>query len=157
MSNISRTNKDRSLTPWGAQQQLGLLVKDPVGEIAQVVNVNNFGDCNVYYANSDKYHTWPCRTLRIHPVPLTPETSYVGQWVRGFKGEFAGSIGEIVSPEMCEGGYIENVTQESLLEEGLVVVAIDNWQNTDREVLIVKLQELEALPAHCQTVNKELV
>lgn len=87
------TNSKGTLTPWGAHQQLGLFVQNCVGEILLVGRVGDDGSCYTFCKEAIAWDKHNCYDLKPYPVPLTPETVYVGQWVRDIKRPYL--IGQV--------------------------------------------------------------
>lgn len=80
--------------------------------------------------------TYPCRSLRPHPVPLTPETAYVGQFVREIARPYL--IGRI---ERLHGPWNKEDGDDTFYAK--IVGAGFNEFEAD-------ISEYEALPRHCQ-------
>lgn len=120
---LPHTNPDGTLTEWGAQQQIGLFVETPDGVVRAVLSVSRAGMCEVgvNYVPRAYFH---CSQLRPHPVPLTPETAYVGQWAR-----------VIETQELVKINRLGNDTIECEYE------------------YLYTYASLEALPSHCQAVK----
>lgn len=133
---LHQTNPNGTLTPWGAQHQIGLLVKDPAGKVARLLGFDLDDICLVEYVEPFIVTELYSHQLRPCPVPLTPETVYVGLWVR-----------DIARP--CLIGQIRHVHGQWDKEDGddtfyarIAGAGFDDFQ--------ADIADYEALPGHCQ-------
>lgn len=133
------TNKGGTLTPWGAQQQIGLHVLTPSG-VGRLLAPKFETDCTeiegvMWLVSFEPYGTkkrFALKNLKPYPVPLTAKTVYVGQYVRLI--EQPHKIGVVFQVnELVDGADIEAEFQQGYLR--------------------MRVEKLEALPAHCQTVK----